>query len=116
MLEVSSGEERTVNILHESSFDIYLSILKDLKEVAKDFEGSPDAKVSKWKEYYKFRDKTFALAKYNYAITCHKSQGSEYDFVFIDLDDILSNSKVKERNRILYTSITRARQTVFLLY
>ncbi len=42
-----------------------------------------------------------------YAITVHKSQGSEYDYVILPLFDI--PSKLKYRN-LLYTAVTRAKK------
>ena len=46
-----------------------------------------------------------------YAITIHKSQGSEFDYIYIFLPD--SNKNMLTR-RILYTAITRARKKVFI--
>lgn len=42
-----------------------------------------------------------------YAVTVHKSQGSEYDYVIIPLMDV--PSKLKYRN-LLYTAVTRAKK------
>jgi len=46
---------------------------------------------------------------YAYAITCHKSQGSEWPFVLLADDGIQSNNK-EFRKRWLYTAITRAKE------
>lgn len=49
-----------------------------------------------------------------YACTVHKSQGSTYDKVFIDLDDI---SKCNDGNtiaRMMYVAVSRARNNVYL--
>lgn len=49
-----------------------------------------------------------------YACTINKSQGSTYDRVFIDLDDM---AKCRNRNllaRMLYVAVSRAREQVFL--
>lgn len=49
---------------------------------------------------------------YGYAITCHKSQGSEWGNVFIvDESSVFRN----ERNRWLYTAITRASNKVMVV-
>jgi exodeoxyribonuclease V alpha subunit len=42
-----------------------------------------------------------------YAVTVHKSQGSEYDYVILPLFDV--PSKLKYRN-LLYTAVTRAKK------
>lgn len=47
-----------------------------------------------------------------YAITVHKSQGSEYDYVIIPLFDV--PSKLKYRN-LLYTAITRAKKMLIVV-
>jgi ATP-dependent exoDNAse (exonuclease V) alpha subunit len=53
--------------------------------------------------------------KFAYALTCHKSQGGQWDAVFIDQgflpDDQVNNDFI----RWLYTAITRASKEVFLL-
>ena len=47
-----------------------------------------------------------------YAVTVHKSQGSEYDYVIIPLCDV--PSKLKYRN-LLYTAVTRAKKMLILV-
>ncbi len=47
-----------------------------------------------------------------YAVTVHKSQGSEYDYVIIPLCDI--PSKLMYRN-LLYTAVTRAKKMLILV-
>ena len=47
-----------------------------------------------------------------YAVTVHKSQGSEYDYVVIPLMDV--PSRLKYRN-LLYTAVTRAKKMLVLV-
>lgn len=47
-----------------------------------------------------------------YAVTVHKSQGSEYDYVIIPLFEV--PSKLKYRN-LLYTAVTRAKKMLILV-
>ena len=47
-----------------------------------------------------------------YAITVHKSQGSEYDYVVIPLMDV--PSKLRYRN-LLYTAVTRAKKMLIIV-
>lgn len=49
---------------------------------------------------------------YGYAISCHKSQGSEFDNLVV-IDE--SNSFKNEKNRWLYTAITRAKKTLTII-
>jgi exodeoxyribonuclease-5 len=52
---------------------------------------------------------------YAYAITGHKAQGSTYTHVFILEDDINTNRSIKERNQLLYTSLTRPTTSATIL-
>lgn len=49
-----------------------------------------------------------------HACTVHKSQGSTYEDVFIDLDDICANNKINEVKRLILVGITRAANKVYL--
>jgi len=49
-----------------------------------------------------------------YACTINKSQGSTYDRVFIDLDDIKRCNSGNQIARMLYVAVSRARHQVFL--
>ena len=53
---------------------------------------------------------------YGYASTVHKSQGSTYDDVYIEYSNILSNLKNNERNKLLYTAITRCVNKLHIYY
>ena len=57
----------------------------------------------------------FAEIHYGYAITVHKSQGSTFKNVFIDMSDILENNNISETSKCLYTALTRASSTLKLL-
>lgn len=49
-----------------------------------------------------------------FATTAHKSQGSSYDYVFVDMDDISRCHHWSQVARMLNVAITRARKKVFL--
>jgi hypothetical protein len=49
-----------------------------------------------------------------YACTVNKSQGSTYDMVFIDLDDISRCNSGNQIARMLYVAVSRARNRVYL--
>ena len=53
--------------------------------------------------------------KFGYALTCHKSQGGQWDAVFIDHGFLREEEPDREFYRWLYTAFTRARKEVFLL-
>ncbi len=71
-------------------------------------------KRKQWSEYEKIANK-FAQVKYNYAITCHKAQGSTYNKVFLIEDDIDKNQDMVERNRIKYTAASRPKDDLYIL-
>ena len=50
----------------------------------------------------------------NFALTIHKSQGSTYDEVFIDLDDMKSIKDLRELAKLLYVAMSRTKYRVIL--
>ena len=64
---------------------------------------------------HKFRsvsDEPVCRFEFAYAITCHKAQGSEFDFVIV-FDE--SWAFGEEKNRWLYTAITRAKDKLLII-
>jgi exodeoxyribonuclease V len=53
--------------------------------------------------------------KYAYALTCHKTQGGQWDAVFIDYGYLADGQLDVELMRWLYTAITRASQMVYFV-
>jgi ATP-dependent exoDNAse (exonuclease V) alpha subunit len=53
--------------------------------------------------------------KFAYALTCHKTQGGQWQNVFIDQGYIKDGMIDREYLRWLYTALTRAKEKVFLL-
>ena len=107
-----AGDECTnnIHILHEDSTALYDATLKKLADEAK---NEKVAKALKWKKYYKFME-NFASIDYGYSHTCHVGQGSTYDNVFVFYNDIVLNRREDERQRILYTAMTRPRNNLYL--
>lgn len=99
-----------IDILHEDSEEDFKWLLNDLKSIAIEKKG----KDKTWIKYYDFL-RRFADVGYAYAITSHKSQGSTYDTTFVLEDDIDTNMDIVERNRIKYTSYTRASRKLYVL-
>ena len=70
-----------------------------------------------WAFYYSELIDKFADVTYGYAMTVHKSQGSTYERVFIDMKDIIhKNPKERESFQCLYTAITRASGEIHVYY
>lgn len=83
-------------------------------EVMKDYDdvASRRGKVEKVKKNPWFN----ALqVKFAYALTCHKTQGGQWDTVFIDQPWLKDDKADVEFLRWLYTALTRATSKVFLI-
>ena len=122
---------------HRDSYTIrkYHKVVTELMTAAKNAHGG--TRASKWKAYYDFKKKYLIAANildktgkiiynrdidYGFAITSHKSQGSTYDIVFVDLNDMIYNkmgkpySDIEDMLRRLYVGCSRARKELILCY
>lgn len=99
-----------VNVnLNNHAFSIVLPLdLKAKKAVLEQFRRNKD-----WHTFFEIKDGWLDIRPI-YASTVHKSQGSEYDNVFIDLTDIGKCRNPTDLARMLYVAITRAKQKVYL--
>jgi exodeoxyribonuclease-5 len=82
-------------------------------EVLKDYEHE----TSKYKKFLSVKKNIYFNAlqvKFSYAITCHKSQGGQWDTVFVE-QPYLPNGIDKDYLRWLYTAITRAKKKLYLI-
>lgn len=53
--------------------------------------------------------------KYGYAVTCHKSQGGEWDDVFVQVPRNITLNPIKETYQWIYTAMTRAKSTLHMI-
>jgi exodeoxyribonuclease-5 len=53
--------------------------------------------------------------KFAYALTCHKSQGGQWEAVFVDQGYLTEENVNTDFLRWLYTAMTRATQELFLM-
>ena len=53
-------------------------------------------------------------AVFGYAITCHKSQGGEWNKVFVDIPRWMSHQPDRRTYQWLYTAMTRASETLYV--
>ncbi|WP_395053031.1 ATP-dependent RecD-like DNA helicase [Flavobacterium sp.] len=82
------------------------------QEVLKDYEGE-----TKFKQFQKVKENEFFNAlqvKFSYAITCHKSQGGQWNTVFVE-QPYLPEGIDRDYIRWLYTAITRAKDKLYLI-
>jgi exodeoxyribonuclease-5 len=83
------------------------------QEVMKDFANEK----SKYKKFLGVKNNKYfngLQVKFSYAITCHKSQGGQWDTVFVE-QPYLPNGIDKEYLRWLYTAVTRAKNKLYLI-
>ena len=81
------------------------------KEVGLDYKGQKEInKKIKEDEFFNALQIKFA-----YAITCHKSQGGQWENVFVDLGYFTENMLNKSYFRWLYTALTRATKKLYLI-
>lgn len=69
-----------------------------------------------WKEYFKYYSYYDTPIDFSVAITSHKSQGSSFENVFVDVSDILGTVKPSEndKRRSLYVGISRTKKNLYL--
>ena len=95
----------------ESPAITYEQYQKLHKEVSLDYKGEKE--INK-----KIKENKFFNAlqiKFAYAITCHKSQGGQWENVFVDLGYFTKEMLDKSYLRWLYTALTRASKKLYLI-
>lgn len=83
------------------------------QEVMKDYEDERAA----YRKLQKVRENEYFNAlqvKFSYAITCHKSQGGQWNTVFVE-QPYLPDGIDRDYIRWLYTAITRAKDKLYLI-
>ena len=104
ILLLDTLSSKTPAITYEQYQNLY-------REVSLDYKGEKE--INK-----KIKKDPFFNAlqiKFAYAITCHKSQGGQWDNVFIDLGYFTEDMLNKSYLRWLYTAITRSTKKLFLV-
>ena len=96
----------TPSLSYEDSNKLYEEVKKDFADVK-----------SNYKKFLSIKNNKYFNAlqvKFSYAITCHKSQGGQWNTVFVE-QPYLPNGIDKEYLRWLYTAVTRAKEKLYLL-
>ena len=99
-------------ITSESPSLTYEESNKLYQEVMKDYEGEPQ-----YRKFLKVKNNEYFNAlqvKFSYAITCHKSQGGQWNTVFIE-QPYLPDGITVDYVRWLYTAVTRAKDKLYLI-
>ncbi|RAV30370.1 ATP-dependent DNA helicase [Sinomicrobium soli] len=96
----------TPSLSYEDSNRLYQEVMKDYEE-----------ERSGYKKFLKVKNNKYFNAlqvKFSYAITCHKSQGGQWDTVFVE-QPYLPDGIDRDYLRWLYTAVTRARHKLYLI-
>ena len=96
----------SASLSYEESNQLYLEVQKDYAD-----------ETSKYKKFLGVKNNKFFNAlqvKFSYAVTCHKSQGGQWENVFVE-QPYLPNGIDKDYLRWLYTAVTRAKKTLYLI-
>ena len=96
----------TPSLTYEQSNSLYQEVMKDY--------ASEKSKYKKFMAVKKNKYFNALQVKFSYAITCHKSQGGQWNTVFVE-QPYLPNGIDKEYLRWLYTAITRAQEKLYLI-
>jgi hypothetical protein len=126
ILKLDDNKEYDILVLFDEEKEKHKNVLTNIIEEIKTFRNSllditqlislDNLLIQPlWKEFYaKFID-PFSSVSYGYAITCHKSQGSNYKNVFVDFSDISKNKNDDEMKRCMYTAMSRTINKLYIL-
>ena len=96
----------TPSLAYEDSNKLYEEVRKDYSDLSSNYKKFLAVKNNKYFNALQ--------VKFSYAITCHKSQGGQWNTVFVE-QPYLPNGIDKDYLRWLYTAITRAKEKLYLL-
>ena len=95
------------SLTREESDKLFNSVMEDYADVR--------SKRKKMELLRENRHFNALQIKYAYAVTCHKAQGGQWKNIFIDQGYVTPEMQDEEYYRWLYTALTRATQTVYLV-
>ncbi|MCZ4319534.1 AAA family ATPase [Aequorivita viscosa] len=106
VLHLDTLTSETPSLTYDDSNKLYQEVMKDYA-----------TEKSKYKRFLAVKNNKYFNAlqvKFSYAITCHKSQGGQWNTVFVE-QPYLPNGIDREYLRWLYTAITRAQEKLYLI-
>ena len=96
----------TPSLPYEQANTLYQEVLKDYENEASTYKKFLGVKKNKYLNALQ--------VKFSYAITCHKSQGGQWQSVFVE-HPYLPNGIDLDYLRWLYTALTRAKEKLYLI-
>ncbi|VXA99489.1 ATP-dependent endonuclease [Flavobacterium sp. 9AF] len=106
MLLLDTITSESPSLTYEESNQLYQEVMKDYEE-----------EKQQYRKFLKVKNNPHFNAlqvKFSYAMTCHKSQGGQWNTVFIE-QPYLPNGIDRDYLRWLYTAVTRAKETLYLI-
>ncbi|MDO1500784.1 AAA family ATPase [Winogradskyella maritima] len=106
VLLLNTIESHSPSLTYEESNQLYQEVLKDYAN-----------ETSKYKQFIGVKKNSFFNAlqvKFSYAITCHKSQGGQWNTIFVE-QPYLPEGVNRDYVRWLYTAMTRAKEKLYLI-
>lgn len=106
VLILDTIKSESPSLTYEQSNSLYSEVMKDYEHL-----------TSKYAKFQKVKENEFfngLQVKFSYAITCHKSQGGQWNTVFIE-QPYLPDGMDRDYIRWLYTAITRAKDRLYLI-
>lgn len=131
---------QVINHRDIDSLNRYTNILDNLHHEA--YTASFGTRAKKWKAFFTFKNSILSMVNipikssknpiqkdftYSYGLTIHKSQGSTYNNVFLDLNDLLfykngtvvkntpfNKTAIELQNKLLYVAFTRTNRAVYI--
>jgi len=93
--------------MNEMTNKLFALVAEDYPEITN--------KREKFKKVFENEYYNALQVKFGYAVTCHKAQGGQWKKVFIDPGQIADDQLNSDFYRWLYTALTRATETVYLV-
>ncbi len=104
ILDTLSSESASLSF--EDSNRLYQEVMKDYGHLKSNYKRFISVKKNKYFNALQ--------VKFSYAITCHKSQGGQWDTVFVE-QPYLPEGINEDYLRWLYTAVTRAQNKLYLI-
>lgn len=101
-------------VVTDANFDAEVTMLHESEQQRFQQELQRLAEGKQWQDFWLLKQQRFANLNYSYALTVHKSQGSTFQNVFVDLPNLMRNKNIRERNQLLYVAVTRAAKRLFI--
>jgi len=111
VLTVSGAFAATFRVIDPDKDFLLEEALSKLARKARNSKGYE--RKAGWRTFWKMKN-SFAHLKSAYSLTAHRSQGSQFNTVYVDSVDILSNPRKSEAFRCLYVALTRASKSLVI--